>query len=133
MINGLVYYSRFAGIPSTKSAVFPGRARRMATTYLLVLLWVIVQEFSHKWDPSVKHENTILHSQKNTSLYLKQLAISGRWNTFEANLDNGPFFLKHMDDKGDHILVDEDIISLELLIGHLRKLCLHFRPLGLHF
>lgn len=40
--------------------------------------------------------------------YLKQLAISGRCNTLEADLDNGPFFLKHMDDKGDHILVDDD-------------------------
>lgn len=41
--------------------------------------------------------------------YLKQLAISGRWNAFEADLDNGPLFLKHMDDKGDHhILVDDE-------------------------
>ena len=41
--------------------------------------------------------------------YLTQLAISGRWNAFEEDLDNGPFFLKHMDDKGDHhILVDDD-------------------------
>jgi len=40
--------------------------------------------------------------------YLKQLAESGRWNAFESSLDEGPFFLKHMDDKGDHILVDDD-------------------------
>ncbi|KAI7972005.1 hypothetical protein EIK77_003098 [Talaromyces pinophilus] len=41
--------------------------------------------------------------------YLKEVAISGRWNAFEADLDNGPFFLKHMDDKDDHhILVDDD-------------------------
>lgn len=41
--------------------------------------------------------------------YLRQLAIPGRWNAFEEDLDNGPFFLKHMDDKGDHhILVDDD-------------------------
>lgn len=40
--------------------------------------------------------------------YLQKLAESGRWNAFEAGLDNGPFFLKHMDDKGDHILVDDD-------------------------
>ena len=40
--------------------------------------------------------------------YLKDLADSGRWNAFEPDLDNGPFFLKHMDDKGDHILVDDE-------------------------
>lgn len=40
--------------------------------------------------------------------YLRSLADSGRWNSFESNLDNGPFFLKHMDDKGDHVLVDDD-------------------------
>ncbi|EPS30806.1 hypothetical protein PDE_05758 [Penicillium oxalicum 114-2] len=40
--------------------------------------------------------------------YLKELAERGRWNAFESTLDNGPFFLKHMDDKGDHILVDEE-------------------------
>jgi hypothetical protein len=40
--------------------------------------------------------------------YLKELAERGRWNAFESSIDNGPFFLKHMDDKGDHILVDEE-------------------------
>ncbi|CAG7966043.1 unnamed protein product [Penicillium salamii] len=40
--------------------------------------------------------------------YLKELAEQGQWNAFEPGIDNGPFFLKHMDDKGDHILVDED-------------------------
>ncbi|KAL4969286.1 uncharacterized protein BDV14DRAFT_196110 [Aspergillus stella-maris] len=40
--------------------------------------------------------------------YLKELAEAERWNAFEADLDNGPFYLKHMDDKGDRILVDEE-------------------------
>ncbi|KAJ5832207.1 hypothetical protein N7474_000518 [Penicillium riverlandense] len=40
--------------------------------------------------------------------YLKELAERGRWNAFELSIDDGPFFLKHMDDKGDHILVDEE-------------------------
>lgn len=40
--------------------------------------------------------------------YLRDLAESGRWNAFESNFDDGPFFLKHMDDKGDHILVDDE-------------------------
>lgn len=40
--------------------------------------------------------------------YMKELGGRGRWNAFEPSLDNGPFFLKHMDDKGDHILVDEE-------------------------
>ena len=40
--------------------------------------------------------------------YLKDLADSGRWNAFESDLDDGPFFLKQMDDKGDHLLVDDE-------------------------
>ncbi|KAI2028673.1 hypothetical protein LOZ41_005684, partial [Ophidiomyces ophidiicola] len=40
--------------------------------------------------------------------YLLQLATSGKFNSFEEVLDDGPFFLKHMDDKGDHILVDDE-------------------------
>lgn len=40
--------------------------------------------------------------------YLKELAEPGKWNVFEADFDNRPFFLKHMDDKGDHILVDDE-------------------------
>lgn len=40
--------------------------------------------------------------------YLKDLAESGRWNAFDADFDEGPFFLKHMDDKEDHILVDDE-------------------------
>ncbi|KAK2599071.1 hypothetical protein QQS21_005477 [Conoideocrella luteorostrata] len=40
--------------------------------------------------------------------YLGELAADGSCNGFEAELDAGPYFLKHMDDKGDHILVDED-------------------------
>ncbi|KAJ6037296.1 hypothetical protein N7540_001575 [Penicillium herquei] len=40
--------------------------------------------------------------------YLKQLAETGRWNAFEHSLDEGPFYLKHTDDKGDHIMVDDE-------------------------
>lgn len=40
--------------------------------------------------------------------YLKELAEKGRWNAFESVWDDGPFYLKHTDDKGDHILVDDD-------------------------
>lgn len=36
------------------------------------------------------------------------MAGEGKFNGFEENWDNGPFFLKHMDDKGDHILVNDD-------------------------
>lgn len=32
----------------------------------------------------------------------------GQWLTKWEHLNEGPFFLKHTDDKGDHILVDED-------------------------
>lgn len=32
----------------------------------------------------------------------------GQWFTQWERLDTGPFFLKHTDDKGDHILVDDD-------------------------
>ena len=39
---------------------------------------------------------------------LRELATSGKCNTFEKALDSGPFYLKHMDDKGDHIMVDDD-------------------------
>lgn len=39
--------------------------------------------------------------------YLRHLASTGRWNALEPNLDDGPFFLKHMDNAGYHILVDE--------------------------
>lgn len=39
--------------------------------------------------------------------YLYQLAIEGKFNEHESSLDLGPFYLKHMDDKGDHIFVDE--------------------------
>ncbi|KAI9731861.1 MAG: hypothetical protein M1818_007726 [Claussenomyces sp. TS43310] len=39
--------------------------------------------------------------------YLYKLASEGRFNSFETSLDLGPFYLKHMDDKGDHIFVDE--------------------------
>ncbi|KAF2839834.1 hypothetical protein M501DRAFT_1010857 [Patellaria atrata CBS 101060] len=38
---------------------------------------------------------------------LERLAINGL-NPFDPELNNGPFFLKHMDDKGDHIFVDEE-------------------------
>ncbi|KAJ5719080.1 hypothetical protein N7493_007535 [Penicillium malachiteum] len=40
--------------------------------------------------------------------YLKQLVETGRWNAFDPTLDEGPFYLKHTDDKGDHIMVDDD-------------------------
>jgi len=40
--------------------------------------------------------------------YLHKLAIQGKFNEFESSLDHGPFYLKHMDDKGDHIFVDEN-------------------------
>lgn len=39
---------------------------------------------------------------------LEQLAEDGKCNQFEPDLNNGPFFLKHTDDKGDHIFVDEE-------------------------
>ena len=42
--------------------------------------------------------------------YLAELAGEGKFNGFEGNLNNSPFFLKHMDDKGDHILVDESFV-----------------------
>jgi hypothetical protein len=40
--------------------------------------------------------------------YITKLAAEGRFNCLEKDLDNGPFFLKHMDDKGDHIMVDDE-------------------------
>ncbi|KAG9227991.1 hypothetical protein BJ875DRAFT_508735 [Amylocarpus encephaloides] len=39
--------------------------------------------------------------------YLHILAIKGKFNDIESSLDLGPFYLKHMDDKGDHVFVDE--------------------------
>lgn len=39
--------------------------------------------------------------------YLRELAMAGTCNGFERELDTRPFFLKHTDDKGDHILVDD--------------------------
>lgn len=39
------------------------------------------------------------------------------------------FFLKHVDDKGDHLLVDENLTSLALLIGNLPAPCLRQRHL----
>ncbi|RDL39658.1 uncharacterized protein BP5553_03998 [Venustampulla echinocandica] len=39
--------------------------------------------------------------------YLHNLAIEGKFNVIDSSLDLGPFYLKHMDDKGDHILVDD--------------------------
>ncbi|EED14940.1 conserved hypothetical protein [Talaromyces stipitatus ATCC 10500] len=38
----------------------------------------------------------------------KQLAELRGWNAFETDLDDGSFFLKHMDDKCDYILVDNN-------------------------
>lgn len=39
--------------------------------------------------------------------HLHKLAIKGKFDDMESSLDLGPFYLKHMDDKGDHVLVDE--------------------------
>ena len=44
--------------------------------------------------------------------FMKELAQRGKWNPFEGvrdrSFNHAPFYLKHMDDKGDHILVDDD-------------------------
>ena len=40
--------------------------------------------------------------------YLKELALEGRCNPYDDAADEGPFYLKHTDDKGDHILVDDE-------------------------
>ena len=40
--------------------------------------------------------------------YLRESVKSGSWLHGWDYLDHGPFFLKHMDDKGDHILVNEN-------------------------
>jgi hypothetical protein len=40
--------------------------------------------------------------------YLLHHIESGTWLDRWGELNNGPFFLKHSDDKGDHILVDEE-------------------------
>ena len=39
--------------------------------------------------------------------HLRELAPQGKCNTLERAGDEGPFFLKHTDDKGDHIMVDD--------------------------
>lgn len=39
--------------------------------------------------------------------YIRHLASTGRWNALEPSLDDGPFFLKHIDNAGYLILVDE--------------------------
>lgn len=38
--------------------------------------------------------------------HMRKLALQGKCNTFKYAGDKGPFYLKHMDDEGDHILVD---------------------------
>lgn len=38
--------------------------------------------------------------------YMKDLATLGKLSLSTSLYDDGPFYLKHMDDKGDHILVD---------------------------
>ncbi|KAI9711331.1 MAG: hypothetical protein M1820_002318 [Bogoriella megaspora] len=40
--------------------------------------------------------------------FLKLQAEKGLWSTVDEVCDAAPFFLKHMDDKGDHILVDDN-------------------------
>lgn len=40
--------------------------------------------------------------------YLHKLASEGKFNNIESSLDLGPFYLKRMDDKGDHIFVDDE-------------------------
>ncbi|KAI0977489.1 hypothetical protein F4678DRAFT_468639 [Xylaria arbuscula] len=40
--------------------------------------------------------------------YLKEQVKFGPWLEQWQGLDSGPFFLKHMDDKGDHILIDDN-------------------------
>ncbi|KAI0428478.1 hypothetical protein F5Y09DRAFT_357673 [Xylaria sp. FL1042] len=39
---------------------------------------------------------------------LKEQVKTGSWLEKWEGLDSGPFFLRHMDDKGDHILIDDD-------------------------
>ncbi|KAI9829785.1 MAG: hypothetical protein M1819_006022 [Sarea resinae] len=48
--------------------------------------------------------------------FLREQARQGKWSDFEENIDRGPFYLKHMDDKGDHILVDEDTLRITGII-----------------
>ncbi|KAI9801197.1 MAG: hypothetical protein M1825_003471 [Sarcosagium campestre] len=40
--------------------------------------------------------------------FLKDQARAGKLDDFDGEFESGPFVLKHTDDKGDHILVDED-------------------------
>lgn len=47
--------------------------------------------------------------------YIAKLAAEGRFNCLEKDLDNDRFFLKHMDDKGDHIMVDDEFNIVGLI------------------
>jgi aminoglycoside phosphotransferase (APT) family kinase protein len=40
--------------------------------------------------------------------YLKEQALQGKLDPAQAQWDTGPFYLKHTDDKGDHIMVDDE-------------------------
>ncbi|KAI9748530.1 MAG: hypothetical protein M4579_007198 [Chaenotheca gracillima] len=40
--------------------------------------------------------------------FLKDKAQAGKLDDFDGKYERGPFVLKHTDDKGDHILVDDD-------------------------
>ncbi|KAI1744429.1 hypothetical protein F4680DRAFT_224281 [Xylaria scruposa] len=40
--------------------------------------------------------------------HLEEQVKAGHWLGKWQDLHSGPFFLKHMDDKGDHILIDDD-------------------------
>lgn len=62
--------------------------------------------------------------------YLRELADNGRCNGFERELDKGPFFLKHMDDKGDHILVDEDFNLVGIIDWSFARLVPKYEAFG---
>ncbi|KAI0487464.1 hypothetical protein F4859DRAFT_465076 [Xylaria cf. heliscus] len=40
--------------------------------------------------------------------FFERQVRTGRWLKNWQDLHSGPFFLKHMDDKGDHSLIDDD-------------------------
>jgi hypothetical protein len=59
--------------------------------------------------------------------YLQNQIDSGNWLDRWGQLNSGPFFLKHSDDKGDHILVDDDFESQASSNGVLQKLPQHMK------
>jgi hypothetical protein len=62
--------------------------------------------------------------------YLRELADNGRCNGFERELDRGPFFLKHMDGKGDHILVDENFNLVGIIDRSFARLVPKYEAFG---